>query len=186
MARQRLSARDLLVPSRSGASATGTGDGPVAELLLFPRPNVSNYDSDFQRLVTNVVELAQILTRASGSAIAVRGEQGTICRARSGEGAPPLGALVDTTSGISRQCLDSGASLRCEDIATDGSVDADISQAIGIRAVAVVPIYTKGDISGILEVFSKAPSAFTDEHLKTLRQLADWVGSAANLPTELP
>jgi hypothetical protein len=162
------------------------GDGLVAELLPFRRPNLPTKDSDFQRLVTNVVELAQILTRASGSAIAFRGEQGTICRARSGEGAPPLGALVDTTSGISRQCLDSGTSLRCEDIATDGRFDPETSQAVEIRAVAVVPIFSNGDISGILEVFSNAPGVFTDQHLKTLRQLADWVGSAANLPAELP
>jgi hypothetical protein len=162
------------------------GEGLVAELLPFRRPNLPTHDSAFQRLLTNVVELAQILTRASGSAIAFRGDQGTICRARSGEGAPPLGALVDTTSGISKQCLDSGTSLRCEDIATDGRVDPETSQAVEIRAVAVVPIYSNGDISGILEVFSNAPGVFTDRHLKTLRQLADWVGAAANLPMELP
>src|SRR6266849_641145 len=193
MAGQRLPTRDLAVPSSSVASATRPvpGDGLVAELLPFPRPDLSTHDSDFQRLVTNVVELAEILTGASGSAIAFRGEQGTICRARSGDGAPPLGALVDTTSGISRQCLDSGTSLRCEDIATDGRVDPDISQAVGIRAVAVVPIFSNGnnnnndDICGILEVFSSVPGVFTDQHLKTLRQLADWVGSA-NMPSERP
>jgi hypothetical protein len=160
-------------------------------LLPFPRPDLSTHDSDFQRLVTNVVELAEILTGASGSAIAFRGERGTICRARSGEGAPPLGALVDTTFGISRRCLDSGTSLRCDDIATDGRVDSEISQAIGIRAVAVVPIFSNrnnnnnDDICGILEVFSSVPGVFTDQHLKTLRQLADWVGSA-NMPSEAP
>ena len=165
-------------------------DGHVAELLPFQRPDLSNHDSDFQRLVTNIVELAKILTGARGSAIAFRGEQGTICRARSGEGAPPLGALVDTTSGISKQCLDSGASLRCDDIATDGRVDSEISQAIGIRALAVVPVYSNGDnnddICGILEVFSNTPGVFTDHHLKTLQQLATWVGSAANMPSEAP
>ncbi len=193
MAGQRLPARDLVVPSSSAKSATRpvAGDGLVAELLPFPRPDLSTHDSDFQRLVTNVVELAEILTRASGSAIAFRGEQGTICRARSGDGAPPLGALVDTTSGISKQCLDSGRSLRCDDIATDGRVDPDISQAVGIRAVAVVPIFSNSnsnsndDICGILEVFSDVPGVFTDQHLKTLRQLADWVGSA-NMPSEAP
>ena len=196
MAGQRLSAlpaRDLVVPSSSAASATEpvAGDGLVAELLPFPRPDLSTHDLDFQRLVTNIVELAEILTEASGSAIAFRGERGTICRARSGEGAPPLGALVDTTFGISRQCLDSGTSLRCDDIATDGRVDSEISQAIGIRAVAVVPIFSNGnnnnndDICGILEVFSSVPGVFTDQHLKTLRQLADWVGSA-NMPSEAP
>ncbi len=187
MARQRLSAlpaRDLVAPSSSAAPVAG--DGPVAELLPFRRPDLSSHDSDFQRLVSNVVELAQILTGASGSAIAFRGEQGTICRARSGEGAPPLGALVDTTSGISKQCLDSGASLRCDDIATDRRVDPEISQAVRIRAVAVVPIYGSTDVCGILEVFSNAPGVFTDQHLQTLQQLANWVGSAANMPGELP
>jgi len=162
------------------------GDGLTAELLPFPRPDLSTHDSDFQSLVSKVVELARILTGASGSAIAFRGEQGTICRARSGEGVPPLGAPVDTTSGISKQCLDSGTPLRSEDIATDGRVDPEISQAVGIRAVAIVPIYSDGDISGILEVFSDAPGVFTDQHLKTLQQLARWVGSAANMPSEEP
>jgi GAF domain len=166
------------------------GDGLTAELLPFPPRDRSTHDSDFQRLLTNIVELAKILTGARGSAIAFRGEQGTICRARSGEGAPPLGALVDTTSGISKQCLDSGASLRCDDIATDGRVDSEISQAIGIRALAVVPVYSNGnnndDICGILEVFSSTPGVFTDHHLKTLQQLATWVGSAANMPSEVP
>jgi len=196
MARQRLSARLFAVPRSPSASATESvaSDVHVAELLPFQRPDLSTRDSDFQRLVTNIVELAKILTGARGSAIAFRGEQGTICRARSGEGAPPLGALVDTTSGISKQCLDSGASLRCDDIVTDGRVDSEISQAIGIRALAVVPVYSNGnnncnnndDICGILEVFSNAPGVFTDHHLKTLQQLATWVGSAANLPSEVP
>ena len=194
MARQdsALPARDLVVPSSSAASATRpVGDRLVAELLPFPRPDLSTHDSDFQRLVSNIVELAQILTRASGSAIAFRGEQGTICRARSGEGAPPLGALVDTTSGISRQCLDSGTSLRCDDIAIDGRVDPEISQGVGIRALAVVPIFSNGNgdgnaIRGILEVFSDAPGVFTDQHLRTLQQLADWVGSATNMPSAAP
>ncbi len=191
MARQRLSAlpaRDLVVPSRSAASATRpvADDGLAAELLPFRRPDLSTHDSDFQSFVCTVVELAKILTGANGSAIAFRGEQGTICRARSGEGAPPLGALVDTASGISRQCLDSGTALRCDDIATDGRVDPEISQAVGIRAVAVVPIYSNGDISGILEVFSNVPGIFTYQHLKTLQKLANCVGSAANVPSEAP
>jgi hypothetical protein len=188
MARQRLSARELAVPGSPSVSAAESvaGDGLTAELLPFPRPDLSTDDSDFQSLVSRVVELAQILTGASGSAIAFRGEQGTICRARSGEGAPPLGAPVDTTSGISKQCLDSGTPLRCEDIATDGRVDPEISRTVGIRAVAIVPIYSDGDISGILEVFSDAPGVFTDQHLKTLQQLASWVGSLANMPSEVP
>src|SRR5208283_3190461 len=103
-----------------------------------------------------------------------------------GEGAPPLGAPVDITSGVSKQCLDSGTPLWCEDVATDCRVDPEISQAVGIRAVAVVPIYRGDDISGILGVFSSVPGVFTDLHLKWLQELANWVGSAESMPSEGP
>jgi GAF domain-containing protein len=191
MAHQGLStlpARDLVVPSSWAASATGplAVDGLVAELSPYWRGDLPAHRLDFQRIVSQAVQLAEILTGASGSAIAFRGEQGTICLARSGEGAPPLGAPVDTTSGISKQCLDSGTSLCCDDIATDGRVDPEISRAIGIRAVAVVPIYSDGEISGILEVFSRAPGIFADQHLQRLQQLANWIGSAANTPCREP
>src|SRR5450631_32403 len=191
MAHQGLSslrARDLVVPSSSAASATGpvAVDGLVAELSPYWRRDLLAHVPDFQRIASQVVHLAKILTGASGSAIAFRAEQGTICLARSGQGAPPLGAPVDIASGISKQCLDSGTSLCCDDIATDGRVDPEISRAIGIRAVAVVPIYSDGEISGILEVFSRAPGIFTDQHLQRLQQLANWVGSAANTPCREP
>ena len=183
---QAFPAGDLVVPSSSAVSVPVAGDGLAVDLLPYWRPDLPTQPSDFQSFVSQAVELAKIVTGASGSAIAFRGERGTICRARSGEGAPPLGAPVDTSSGISKQCLDSGISLRCEDIATDGRVDPEISQAIGIRAVAVVPIYSDGEISGILEVFSSTAGIFTDQHLKKLQQLANWVGSVANTPSEKP
>jgi hypothetical protein len=126
------------------------------------------------------------LTGASGSAIAFSGEQGTICSARSGEGAPPLGAPVDSTAGVSKQCLDSGTPLWREDVTTDCRNAPENSEAIRIRAVIVVPIYRGDDISGILGVFSSAPGIFTNLHLKWLQQLANWVGSAQSMPSEEP
>ena len=172
MARQyppsALSIRDAMVPSSS------------------PELTIPTSGSDFQSFVNQVVELARILTGASGCAIAFSGEQGTICSATSGEGAPPLGAPVDITTGVSKQCLDSGTPLWCEDVATDCRADPEISQAIKIRAVMVVPIYRGDDISGILGVFSSTPGIFTDLHLKWLQQLANWVGSADTMPSEEP
>ena len=191
MVQQRLStlrACDVVAPSGSPALATGrgAGDGPVTESLPRRGPSPSKHGSAFLSFVGQVAELAKILTGASGSAIAFRGEEGTTCLARSGEGAPPLGAPVDVGSGISKQCLDSGIPLYSEDIATDGRVDPEISQAGGIRAIAVVPIFVDGDISGILEVFSRVPSTFTELHLNRLQQLANSVGSAASIPSEDP
>jgi hypothetical protein len=190
MARQdlhTLPAHEVLDPDNSAASTTAVGGRELAA-DLFPhwRPDFLTHGLDYQSFLNRVVELAQILTKSSGAAIAFRGEQGTICRARSGEGAPPLGAPVDTNSGISKQCLDSGTPLFCEDIAKLGRVDPKISQAAGIRGVAVLPIYRDGEISGILEVFSSTPRIFTDQQLKRLQQLAHWVGSAENTPRNIP
>ena len=145
-----------------------------------PQP-IPQPSADFQNLVNQVVYLARTLLGANGSAIAFRQGQGTICSARSGEGAPPLGAPVDISSGISRECLDSGTPLWCEDVA---AVDPQISQAAGIRAVAVAPIFCGDQISGILAVFSFVPRVFTQLHLKWLQQLASWVGSAQSIRTE--
>jgi GAF domain len=177
-----------VVPNSSGVPASGpvAVDGPLEELLTYWLRNLPTRSGDFQSFVSQVAELARVLTRASGSAIAFYGEEGTICRARSGKGAPPLGAAVNTTSGISKQCLDSGIPLRCDDIANDDRVDPEISRAIGIRAVAVVPIYSDGEIYGILEVFSSTPGSFTDQHLRRLQQLAEGVGSAANTRNRKP
>src|SRR5689334_17722457 len=138
-------------------------------------------DSDFHTFATRAVELARILTGASGSAIAFREAEGTICRARSGQGAPRIGARVDATAGISKQCLDSGTALYCADTETDVRINPEAARGLGIRSVAVVPVRKNGedgDICGILEVFSDRPGVFSERHLKTLHHLAVLVGTA--------
>jgi hypothetical protein len=183
MARQSpfdVAASDHFASNGSPAPAVKpvSADGLLEEFLRYGRPDLPIDGAGGEKLLRQVVELARILTGASGSAIAFRGEHGTICRATSGKGAPPIGASVDGSSGITKQCLDSGISVRCDDIATDRRVDPSIIQTIGIRAVAVVPIHREWDVIGILEVFSTTPGNFTFQHLKRLQQLAGWVGSA--------
>jgi hypothetical protein len=172
-------ARDLLSLGISGSSTGGRlpSDGMPLTADLAP------LDSDFQTFAARAAELARILTGATGSAIAFREEQGTICRARSGQGSPRIGACVDATSGISKQCLDSGTALTCSDTATDVRINPQAARGLGIRSVAVVPVRSNGEdgeVCGILEVFSDTPGVFTDHHLKTLHHLAVLIGTARN------
>ena len=174
-------------PEASRNSTThGQGGGSELDSKLQAHLRPGPPAQDFLSFVSKIVERARVSTGASGSAIAFRGEHGTVCQVRSGEGAPELGAPVDTTSGLTKQCLDSGTSLLCNDIANDSRVDPEIVHAVGIRSVAVVPIYKEGEISGILEVFSRTAGKFTGEHLKILEQLASSVGSASRTPREKP
>ncbi len=156
------------------------GDGVLDDFLTQWRPDVLKGNLDHSKFFHHVVELAKVLTGADGSAIAFRGEDATICRARVGRGAPPLGAAVDTSSGISKDCLEWGMSIRCEDMETDCRVDPETCRALGIRSLAVVPIFCDRKISGILEVFSGSAANFTDQHLQRLQKLARWVGAAAS------
>ena len=187
MARQSpldVAATDLFASNGSPTPAVkpANADGLLEEFLRYGRPDLAIDGVDGEKLVRQVVELARILTAATGSALAFRGEHGTICRGTSGKGVPPIGASVDASAGITKQCLDSGISVRCDDIASDRRVDPKICQTVGIRAVAVVPIHRDWEVIGILEVVSTTPGNFTFQHLKRLQQLAGWVGSAAQAP----
>src|SRR5437588_5519046 len=92
-------------PVTSSSAGPGNEASAFDSLIAETERQLPAKGADFQSLLNQIVELAKILTGASGAAIAFRGEQGTVCRARIGTGAPPIGAPVDVTSGICKQCL---------------------------------------------------------------------------------
>ena len=115
---------------------------------------------------------AQDLTGATGAAIAMWRDNAVVCRARCGETAPPLGARLSTESGISGECLRSREMQLCSDTEKDVRVDAEVCRQLGLRSIAALPIQGWRGINGILEVFSTAPQAFTEQHMSVLQRLA--------------
>jgi TonB family protein len=127
---------------------------------------------DLESILSEATHAARYFTEATGAALALWSQGVVICRARSGETAPPLGAKLDVDSGISGECLRSGRSKRCDDTLTDPLVDGKVCQELGIRALAAVPLRGERGVVGILEVFSDRPYAFSDAHIAVLKQLA--------------
>lgn len=119
-----------------------------------------------------ISEAAQHLTGATGAAVAMWKKGTVVCRARSGETAPPLGASLSADSGISGECLRTGEILNCGDTQSDVRVDSEVCGRLGLRSMAAVPIVGWHGINGILEVFSTQPRAFTEQHIAWLKQLA--------------
>ena len=119
-----------------------------------------------------IAEAAQALADATGAALAIQCDDAIICRARSGETAPGLGARLGADSGISGECLRTGRVLRCDDTANDPRVDPEVCRRLGLRSIAVVPLRGRYGPIGILEVFSMRACAFTDEHMGYLLRLA--------------
>lgn len=123
-------------------------------------------------ILAAIAEAAQALTDASGAALAIQCDGAIICRARSGDTAPALGARLSVDSGISGECLRTGQVLRCDDTEKDILVDPEVCRLLGLRSIAVVPLRGRRGPTGILEVFSTRACAFADEHVSYLARLA--------------
>src|SRR5215469_2774129 len=78
---------------------------------------------DLSSILSVVTVALKKYTDAAGSALALWSQGVVICRARSGETAPPLGAKLNVDSGISGECMRTGHPERCNDALTDSRVD---------------------------------------------------------------
>ena len=188
-------------PTSPGPPDPGVPSWPEKELRSSPGPSPDDYllidrlredaqqgRMDLDSILSEATHAARYFTDATGAALALWSQGVVICRARSGETAPPLGSKLDVESGISGECLRSGRSKRCNDTLTDPLVDAHVCQELGIRALACVPLRGEHGVVGILEVFSDRPYAFSDAHITLLKQLAQIAvtGRSRSVPAVSP
>ncbi|MFY9644914.1 MAG: TonB family protein [Terriglobales bacterium] len=157
-------------PQVSCSSRSGTLDESTALASL--KELVAAGDHGLDPMLETITDAARLLTGASGAALATWKDRLMVCRARSGETAPPLGAQLDAETGISGECLRTGAMQHCTDAENDTRVDAEVCRSLGLRSIAVLPIQSTRETNGILVTFSTQPDAFTERHIALLRQLA--------------
>jgi len=135
---------------------------------------------DLVAILSLIASRAQSLLRASGAAIALVAEQADtmICRASSGESAPPLGTTLQVGSGFSGQCVRTATALRCYDTETDERVDPVSCRALGIRSILAAPIVTREEAIGLIEVFSAGAGAFSETDGAVLQRFAEMILAA--------
>ncbi len=110
----------------------------------------------FERIVQCALDCAG----ANGAALAMFEDQVMVCVARAGSLAPPLGARLETGSGLTGKCLLLRRVLRCDDAESDSRIDRETCHTLGIRSMVAVPIEENGFVVGLLEVFSRQARAF--------------------------
>jgi TonB family protein len=181
--------------SRSG-NVSGNFDESTALLSLKELIGAGEHRLD--PILATITDAARQLTGASGAALAMWKEGAMVCRARSGDTAPALGARLSAETGISGECLRTGKIQHCTDTENDPLVDVEVCRSLGLRSIAVFPIQGWRGINGILEVFSTQPAAFAEQHIAFLQQLAALAerarasqphgasSAAAKLPFEKP
>jgi TonB family protein len=153
-----------------------------ADLILSRlREQIARGRQDVDALLGAIAIAAQVMTDATGAALGMRRDGSVVCVGRSGETAPALGARLSESSGISGECLRNGRNQRCDDSETDASVDAEVCRSLGLRSIAAVPIRSRLETVGVLEVFSTSANAFTDEHMARISSLAE-LADAASAP----
>lgn len=141
-------------------------------LLETLRQAVANNGDDVESIFMAVAAAAEVLTGATGIAVALRQNGRIVCRARSGGMAPELGATIDPDSGISGECVRAAAILMCHDTLTDKRVEAEVCRKLGVRSIVAVPLRGEMGMAGVLEAFSSRPNAFDSDALNSLRALA--------------
>jgi hypothetical protein len=127
---------------------------------------------DLQAALNLIVSRACSITRGTGAALAVCGEDGMICRAITGVNVPLAGMSVDISSGFTGECVRAGRALRCDNAESDPRADAEACRLLGIRSILAAPAFYERDLVGLLEVFSTRACAFDDGDLAVVERLA--------------
>jgi cytoskeletal protein RodZ len=148
-----------------------TGDDAEAELRTLEKEITSNRSWPISALLTQVVKQVSSITLATGAAIAVCDQWGVTCRASVGD-APEVGSRLRPDSALTRECLESGQVVVCEDAESDYRVRRATAQSLGLRSAVVVPLQNQGPVLGVIEVLSSRPSAFSPIHVAGLQRIA--------------
>jgi hypothetical protein len=136
------------------------GSGALAE---------SELDSTLQLLV----ERAQYITGATGTALALPQGEEMICRASAGSSAPAIGARLQVQSGLTGESISRRQLLRCDNAETDPRVNLEACRSLGIASIVVLPLLRpSGEVRGLFELFSDHPYAFEERDLIALERMA--------------
>jgi transcriptional regulator with GAF, ATPase, and Fis domain len=133
---------------------------------------------DLEPALGVITERAQVLTGATGAAIALRKGNEVICRARAGRTAPDLGVRLQTGSGVSAECLRSGEVVLCNDAEASPHVDRLSCHRLGVRSILAAPLRQFQNTLGIFEVLSAAPNAFNHQDVATMQLLSSMMVAA--------
>ncbi len=129
-----------------------------------------------------LVERAQYITGATGSALALPQGDEMVCRASAGSSAPAVGARLQVRSGLTGESIARRQLLRCDNAEADPRVNLETCRALGIASIVVLPLlHRNGEVRGLFELFSDHPYAFEERDLVALERMADLTMTALDL-----
>src|SRR6202521_3627393 len=163
--------------SSAVGAAVGVDDGSNGSRAL----EEMELDSALQLLV----ERAQYITGATGTALALPQGEEMVCRASAGSSAPAVGARLQVRSGLTGESIARRQLLRCDNAESDPRVNLETCRALGIASIVVLPLLRRsGEVRGLFELFSDHPYAFEERDLIALERMAALTLTALDLAEE--
>jgi len=157
---------------------------PQSEPSMPPdRPDLTVLgESELDAALQLLVERAQYITGATGTALALPQGSEMVCRASSGACAPAVGARLQVRSGLTGESIARRQLLRCDNAETDPRVNLETCHALGIASIVVLPLLRRtGEVRGLFELFSDHPYAFEERDLVALERMAALTLTALDL-----
>jgi GAF domain-containing protein len=146
--------------------------------VAVPHTLMNAGEIDLEPGISIIAEKAQVLTGATGAAIALRRGNEIICRARTGRTAPDIGVRLQTDSGLSAECVRTGEVLLCDDAESNPRVDWATCRRMGVRSILVAPLRHFRRTLGVFEVLSSTPHAFDNNDVAIMQFLSGMMVAA--------
>jgi hypothetical protein len=169
---------DSPVPPGAAEGVAGTGQSAGGK----PNPASTLDETELGAALQLLVERAQYITGATGTALALPQGDEMVCRASAGSCAPAVGARLQVRSGLTGESIARHQLLRCDNAETDPRVNLETCRALGIASIVVLPLLRRnGEVRGLFELFSDHPYAFEERDLIALERMAALTLTALDL-----
>ncbi len=171
-------------PTRRRIAARERRRHDVWDGSTFSRSNGSRAlaETELDAALQLLVERAQYITGATGTALALPQGEEMVCRASAGSSAPAVGARLQVSSGLTGESISRRQLLRCDNAEADPRVNLETCRALGIASIVVLPLLRRtGEVRGLFELFSDHPYAFEERDLIALERMAGLTLTALDL-----
>ena len=173
-------------PDDTDSGGTGQGSAAKQAPSSFPGGAAASGQAlephDLEAALQLLVERAQYITGATGTALALAQGTEMVCRASAGSCAPPVGARLQVRSGLTGESVSRKQLLRCDNAENDPRVNLETCRELGIASIVVLPLLSaKGEVRGLFELFSDHAYAFEERDLIALERMAELTRTALDL-----
>jgi uncharacterized protein with WD repeat len=141
--------------------------------MAAPKPQrTPDNDPSIPSVLLSGLEQVRSAMGASGALIAFYHQTRTHLFATAGY-VPTRGSTLHLHSEFTRECLQTGRTVICENALTDRRISASAARFLRLRSAIAAPVCWRGAPIGIIQLFSSQPSVFHGTHIATLQEVSE-------------